>query len=442
MRGYCAAVWLLAGAITAAASGSAFADIRVDITQDHVEPVSIAVPPFVAETTEAGSDAAKIGSDVAGVVSADLERSGLFTPIDPAAYIQHMTTLDTAPRFSDWRTPNAQALVQGAAETLPDGRIRLAFRLWDVFAGKQLAGTAYVSPSENWRRIGHIIADEIYKKIIGEDGYFDSRIVYVSETGSGAKKVKRLAIMDQDGANQRMLTDGSSLVSSPRFSPVTQEITYISLYYGQPRAYLYNIDSGHQELLGDFPGMTIAPRFSPDGNKVILFLNQEGNSGLYEMDLRTRHTRRLANRPGAETMPCYAPDGQQIVYVSDRGGSQNLFVMNGDGSRVHRISYGEGRYAMPVWSPRGDLIAFTKVKGGQSYIGVMKPDGTGERMLSAGYLIENPTWSPNGRVLLFYRIDRAGGDPALFSIDLTGFNERRVVTTTPASDPAWSPLLP
>lgn len=420
-------------------ASQARAEVSIDITRGRVEPMPIAIPDFAAA---AGTEAARVGSDVAGVISADLERSGLFAPVNKAAFIQELPTLDVQPRFADWRAINAQVLVQGAVEPQPDGRLRVAYRLWDIFAGQQLQGQAFMTQPENWRRVAHIVADEIYKRITGEEGYFDTRIVYVAESGPTTKRVKRLAIMDQDGANHRFLSDGSSLVLTPRFSPTAQEITYMSFYDDRARVYLFNIDTGRQELLGDFPGMTFAPRFAPDGNKVILSMAKDGNTEVYEMDLRTRRLRRLTNHPSIDTSPSYSPDGQQVVFNSDRGGSQQLYVMNADGSNVHRISFGDGRYATPVWSPRGDLIAFTKMKGSDFYIGVMRPDGTGERMLASGFLVESPTWAPNGRVLMFFRQNGNGADPQLYTIDLTGYNERRVVTPQGASDPAWSPLLP
>jgi TolB protein len=292
------------------------------------------------------------------------------------------------------------------------------------------------------------MADAIYKRVTGEDGYFDTRVVYVSESGPMDRRIKRLAIMDQDGSNHRLLTDGRSLVLTPRFSPTAQEITYLSYARGVPRVYLFNIDTGQQEVVGDFPGMTFAPRFSPDGNKVIMSLAVEGNSDIYTLDLRTRQAVRLTDSPAIDTSPCYSPDGTRIVFNSDRGGSQQLYVMNADGSDVKRISFDSGaRYGTPVWSPRGDLIAFTKIDGGQFYIGVMRPDGSGERLLTQAFLVEGPTWAPNGRVLMYFRQAPSdskgnGGSPRLYTIDLTGYNEREVITPQDASDPAWSPLIP
>jgi TolB protein len=420
----------------------AHAELRLDITSGKVEPMPIAIPAFAGS----GSGESQAGQEISGVVSADLERSGLFRPLDPRSFIQNISATDAQPRFEDWRQINAQALVTGTVGTQGDGRLRVEFRLWDVFAEQQLTGFGYTTTQQNWRRIAHIIADEIYKRITGEDGYFDTRIVYVAESGPPSKRVKRLALMDQDGANNRFLTDGRALVLTPRFSPTAQEITYLSYANGPPRVYLFNIDSGQQEVVGDFPGMTFAPRFSPDGNRVVLSRAENGVSNLFSLDLRTRRPTRLTNSQAIDTSPCFAPDGSKIVFNSDRGGSQQLYIMSADGGDAKRISFGSGKYATPVWSPRGDLIAFTKIDGGSFYIGVMRPDGSGERLLTHDFLVEGPTWAPNGRVLMYFRQSPSdsrgdGGSVRLYSIDLTGSNQREVTTPQDASDPAWSPLL-
>ena len=425
------------------ASRSASAELRIDITKAVVEPIPVAVADFVGADTLPS----QYGADIARVITADLERSGLFKPIDPKAFIQKAQNIKTLPRFGDWRVINVQALVHGRAHIVTDGRLRVEFRLWDVLAEQQMVGLAYFTIPDNWRRVAHIIADAIYKRLTGEDGYFDTRIVYIAEQGALNRRVKRLAIMDQDGANHRFLTDGGSLVLTPRFSPTLQEITYLSFYGNVPRVYIFNIDSGRQEILGDFPNMNFAPRFSPDGKSVIMSMAKDGNSEIYNMLLSTRQVRRLTNHSAIDTSPSYSPDQKQIIFNSDRGGTQQLYVMNSDGSGVRRISHGKGRYATPVWSPRGDLIAFTKMSSGIFYIGVMYPDGTGERLLAKGFNVEAPTWSPNGRVLMFFRKERtrkdgSGGKSRLWSIDLTGHNEREIITPIDASDPAWSPLIP
>lgn len=416
------------------------ADVIIDINQGVTEPMPIAIHAFVA----AGAEEAKVGRDIARVVSADLERSGLFRPLDPRSFLQSAQDAAVMPRFPDWRAINATALVAGTITRQGDGRLKVDFRLWDVFAAQQMVGLSFQTTPDNWRRISHIIADAIYKRITGEEGYFDTRIVYVAESGAMNRRTKRLAIMDQDGENNAYLTDGRVLVLTPRFSPTTHQITYLAYYHNKPRVYLFDVDSGKQEVLGDFPGMTFAPRFSPDGGRVIMSLAQGGNTDIYSMDLRSRRSVRLTADPSIETAPSYSPDGQRIAFESDRSGQQQIYIMGADGSSPQRISFGNGRYGSPVWSPRGDLIAFTKMLGGTFYIGVMRPDGSGERLLSQGYLVDGATWAPNGRVVIFYREAPRGNDrdPHLYSVDITGRNERMIPTPGDASDPAWSPLLP
>nr|WP_210414097.1 Tol-Pal system beta propeller repeat protein TolB [Luteithermobacter gelatinilyticus] len=425
---------------------AAHAVIRVDITKGQVDPLPIAVTDLKGDErqTISGGTINDIGKRISQVVSADLDRSGLFRLIDPRAFFRD--SAGSSPKFANWRAVGAQALVTGTLTLQEDGRIRVEFRLWDVLAKSQMIGLRYYTTPQNWRRIAHMIADAIYERLTGEKGYFDTRIVYISESGPATNRIKRLAIMDQDGHNHKFLTDGRHLVLTPRFSPTAQEITYLSYINDNPRVYLYNIDTGKQELLGDFPGMTFAPRFSPDGNKVIMSQAQDGNSDIYVMELRTRKVTRLTTHSAIDTSPSYSPDGRYITFNSDRGGSQQIYVMDADGKNVRRISFGKGRYATPVWSPRGDLIAFTKIYQGRFYIGVMRPDGSGERLLTESYLDEGPTWSPNGRVLMFFRqqpynSNGKGGETQIWSIDLTGYNERQIITPLEASDPAWSPLI-
>ncbi len=429
---------------------AANAVVQIDITQGNVDPLPISIPDFIPigeGQTDQGS-LEDLGLNIATVISMDLERSGLFRPLAKESFISIPASADVRPRFANWRANGSQALVVGQVTMEPDGRVRVDFRLWDVFGESQMTGQRYVTPGSNWRRVAHVIADAIYERITGEKGYFDSRIVYIAETGPRDNRTKRLALMDQDGANHRFLSDGQYLVLTPRFSPTRQEITYLSYYNNQPRVYLYNIDTAKHEVLGDFPGMTFAPRFSPDGNYVVMTFAENGNSDIYTMDLRTRNIRRLTTHPGIDTAPSYSPNGSQIVFESNRGGSQQLYVMNSDGSDIRRISFSRdnSRYGTPVWSPRGDLIAFTKLGEGKFRIGVMRPDGSGERLLTDAWQDEGPTWSPNGRVIIFFRQNRTsssgiGGETSLWSVDLTGYNERRINTPFDASDPAWSPPL-
>ncbi len=417
----------------------ASAELAIDIKRVVVDPLPIAVTRLLG-----GGETEAIGGDIASVVAADLERSGLFRPIDPRAFIEKPEAISLQPSFGDWRQINAQLLITGNVAIEADGRLQATFRLWDVFAEQQMVGFTFRTTPSNWRRIAHKIADAIYQRVTGETGYFDSRLVYIAENGPATHRIKRLSIMDQDGANHRFLTDGADLVLTPRFSPTAQEITYLSYHNDTPRVYIYNIDTGQHEVLGDFPGMTFAPRFSPDGNRVVMSMAANGNSDIFVMDLRTRGIAQLTRDPSIDTSPSFSPDGGKVTFNSDRGGTSQIYVMDADGSNPQRITFGEGRYSTPVWSPRGDLIAFTRQHKGQFYIGVIRPDGSGERLLTQSYLDEGPSWSPNGRVLMFFRETPtpSGNVSKLFSVDLTGYNERLVVSPLDGSDPAWSPLLP
>jgi TolB protein len=411
---------------------------RIEVPEGNIQPVPIALPDFAGSTPAEG----ETGRNITQVITGNLRRSGLFAPIDQAAYIEKIANFDAAPRFPDWRVINAQALVTGRLRRPGgDGRLQIEFRLWDVFAGQQLAGQQFSTPADNWRRIAHIISDVIYERLTGEKGYFDTRIVFVDETGTKDRRVKRLAMMDQDGAGVRYLTHGQDLVLTPRFNPRSQEIAYMSYGQSDPKVFLLRVETGDREIVGNFPGMSFSPRFSPDGERIVMSLQQGGNSNIYVMDLRSKVLTRLTDTAAIDTAPCYSPTGDRICFESDRGGSQQIYVMSANGGPAQRISFGEGAHSTPVWSPRGDAIAFTRIGQGVFGIGVMKPDGSGERVLTEGYHNEGPTWAPNGRVLMFFRDPGGNAGPSLYSVDITGRNEQRIPTPSYASDPAWSPLL-
>ena len=414
----------------------AIAQTEIDITGGRVDPLPIAIAPFLV-----GGGAEEAGTTISGVITNNLGRSGYFAPIDPATFIEQISRFEQMPSFASWRQIQAKALVTGQA-FMDGGRMRVEFRLWDVNTQQQLAAQQFTTSPKNARRIGHMISDIIYKAMTGIDGYFDTRIVFVAEEGPKDRRVKRLTIMDQDGFNMRSLTDGRDLVLTPRFSPSTNEITYMSFGNAEPRVYLMNIDTKQREIVGEFPNMSFAPRFSPDGQRVIMSLQDGGNSNIYELDLRSRSVRQLTNVPAINTAPSYSPDGSRIAFESDQGGTQQIYVMNADGSGQARISFGNGRYSTPVWSPDGQYIAFTKQGGGKFAIGVMKPDGSGERILTEGFHNEGPTWAPNSRVIMFFReTGGQSGGPQLWSVDITGYNEQRLPIEGFGSDPAWSPKL-
>ncbi|MFQ3596292.1 MAG: Tol-Pal system beta propeller repeat protein TolB [Sphingomonadaceae bacterium] len=421
----------------------AAAQLRVDITEGILQPMPVAIPTFpttINMPTPAG-DTAALGQSIAAIITANLQGSGLFRPVrrDALPNITYNEVL--RPTFFPYRTLGAQALVSGFVTANADGTITVGCYLHDVFSEEELTRQGFTVPIAGWRRAAHKCSDLVYTRLTGETGYFDTRIVYVSETGPRTNRVKRLAIMDQDGANHRFLTGGQNIVLTPRFAPNQQTISYMSYEASRPRVWLYNIGSGRQEAVGNFPTMTFAPSFSPDGTRLLFSVMASGNADIHAIDLASRRATRLTGGSAIDTSPSMSPDGRRIVFESDRGGTQQLYIMNADGTGAQRISFGEGRAASPVWSPRGDLIAFVRIRGGQFRIAVIRPDGTGERLLTDGWQDENPTWSPNGRVILFTRTER-NGRSTLRSIDLTGRNERAIPTPLDASDPSWSSLLP
>jgi TolB protein len=417
--------------------------LKIEITQGQVEATPIAITDLVSD------DSTELGKNIAAVVGNDLASSGLFRLIDKKAFIQDPISLQQEPRFADWRLVNAQLLFVG--QIMPEGnKIRINFRLFDTFSGTQLLGLSFVGDPAAWRKIAHMIADAIYKRVTGESGYFDTQIAFIDESGKKGKgRVRRLAVMDWDGHNPRYLTDGRHLVVTPRFSSTTMEIAYLSYASKVPSVYIYNIATGENRLLRQFEGMTFAPRFSTDGNSIVMSLEKEGLSAIYAMNIRNNQLRALTKHTSIDTSPCYSPDGQSIVFVSDRGGDDtsnrdskkvNIFVMDANGGNVRRISFGEGKYFQPVWSPRGDWIAFTKQLG-KFYIGVMRPDGSDERTIVSGYLVESPVWSANGRELIFTMEKGPQDRPHLYRVNLTGHNLQKVNTPHDASDGAWSRLL-
>ena len=414
------------------------------ITQGTIKPTPIAVTNFYSTT----NSEIKIGKNISMVISDNLERSGLFSPIDKKAFIQNSESLSSQLRFEDWKIIKAQHLITGKV-LKRDNKISVEFRLYDVFSQKELIAKKYETSEKNWRRVSHIISDAVFSRITGDSGYFDTRIVYVAETGPKDKRQKRLAIMDQDQANHRFLTDGSYLVLTPRFSPNSQKITYMSYAnITSPRVYIFDIETGQQEIVGEFPGMTFAPRFSPDGKNIVMSYSdpEVGNSEIYILDLSTRISKRITNSSAIDVSASFSPDGKKIVFNSDRSGRRHLYITSTEGKNTKRISREAGSYYTPVWSPRGDFIAFTKQQGGQFYIGVMEIDGSNERMIAKSFHVEGPTWSPNGRYLMYFKEERtaadgSGGESSLYLIDLTGYNERKIITPLGGSDPAWSPLM-
>ena len=415
------------------------APLRIEITQGVIEPMPFAVPVFIAETP----NAVEVARNLTNVVRNDLTGTGLFREIPTSAHVSKITSFSSPVQFSDWQVINADALITGSVSVNNDGKVTVMFRVYDVFSQQELgSGLKFSGNANSWRRIAHKVADEVYSRITGETGYFDSRIVFVSETGGKAQRRKRLALMDYDGANVKYLTDSNSIVMAPRFSPKGDKVLYTSYASGFPQVQILNVGNVRSRPLINQAGtMTFAPRFSPNGNSVLYSLENGGNVDIYRMQLSNGTVKRLTRSPAIETAPSFSPDGKQIVFESDRSGSQQLYIMSANGGEARRISFGSGRYGTPVWSPRGDMIAFTKQSKGRFHIGVMRLDGSEERLLTASFLDEGPTWSPNGRVIVFSRSTQGrNGTSSLYSVDISGRNLKPLITPEGASDPSWSPL--
>jgi TolB protein len=408
-------------------------DRYLNVRRGEFKPVSIAVTAFAGDAAS--------GAQATSIITNNFSRCAFLAPIDPKTFVEPIADPDAPPNMDSWRALNAQFVVTGRSGRSADGRLQTEFRLWDVATGQQVAGQQYVTDPNNSRRVAHIVSDAIFTRITGESGFFDTRVVFVDETGPAENRRKRLAIMDQDGANVRYLTRGDDLVVTPRFSPSSQDVTYMSFGSSDPKVLLLNIETGQREVVGNFPGMTFAPRFSPDGQKIVMSLAEGAATNLFAMDIGSRTTTRLTDSTAIDTSPSYSPDGSQIAFESDRGGSQQLYIMPAGGGAPKRISFGEGRYSTPVWSPKGDLIAFTRQKADQFAIGVMRPDGSGERILTEGFHNEGPTWAPNGLFLMLFRDPGGAGGPKIYMIDVFGRSESLVPTPGYASDPTWSALL-
>ena len=435
--------------------GISYSLVEIDITRGNLDPLPISVSPFFADETskekiKKNLAIDNLGLEISKVIESNLRKTGLFDTLDKESFLQKPDIAHLKPRFEDWALIKSQVLITGKVTSKiinEKDYINVEFKLWDILGGKMVDGLSLTTTPRSWRRVGHKISDKIYERLTGESGYFDTRIIYVAEEGPKTQRVKKLALMDQDGFNTKYITLGNELVLTPRFNPADDKIiTYMSYFRNDPRVYTVNLQTGERKVVGDFRGMTFAPRFSPDGRKLIMSLAKDGNSEIWVRDLETNIQEKLTDHPSIDTSPSYSPDGKYITFNSDRSGYQQIYVMRSDGSKVKRISFGKGIYGTPVWSPRGDLIAFTKLHKGKFFIGVMRTDGSGERLLTENFYQEAPSWSPNGRIIIFYRETKTddkgqGFSAKLWSIDLTGYNERLVSTETDASDPSWSSLL-
>ncbi|MDN3646309.1 Tol-Pal system beta propeller repeat protein TolB [Pontixanthobacter aestiaquae] len=410
-----------------------------------MQDLSIAIARFATdrdvETPANSNGTAALGNELSRIVFNNLKNNGLFKPAGPDALPKPTYGQITAPNWPSWENRGADMLVHGYVRARPDGRLTVGCYLYDVTIQDELARAGWVVPPRDWRRAAHKCADLVYSTLTGESPFLDSRIAYIAETGPKDNRTKRLAIMDSDGANHRFITTGRSTALTPRYSPDYRKLLYLSYVDGNPRIYIYDIGTGRQTLVTQSTNPTFAPRWSPDGKWILYSMAVSGNTDIYRVSADGGPSIRLTNTPGIDIGGSYSPDGSRIVFESDRSGSQQIYVMDSDGSDQKRLSFFGGRAATPEWSPRGDQIAFTHIAG-NFRIAVMSPSGGKLTHLTNSWQDEAPTWAPNGRIIQFFRTARNSGTTALWQVDLTGRNERKLPTPVDASDPAWGPILP
>lgn len=422
--------------------GGARAELKVDIIAGASKPIPIAVQKIEAEP-----NLRKDADVIRAVVENDLKTTGLFHIISHDAFPEYVTT-EQLPNFQLWTAIKTQVLVQGKLSETEAGLYKLEFYVWDIDGKEQIEAQSLVASKKSVRRLAHIMADAIYERLTGEYGYFDTQIVFIAESGPVYHRVKRMAIMDQDGHGMRYLSDENVFVMSPHFSPNMQTIVFLSFYNDDPMVWTLDLDTGQQQRLGQFGGMNFAPRFSPDGTRVALSLVKKGITHIYEYNLETKELRQLTFGNSLNTSPSYSPDGKKMAFNSDRSGNQQIYVLDLETGDTERLTYGAGRYATPAWSPDGQFIAFTKIADDTFYIGIMDTRGKNEKILVGGWYMEAPSWAPGSRRLVYYETEKASDDieriSHIRSVDITGQNiyEIPLPDNVNGVEPTWSPRLP
>lgn len=421
----------------------AYAELKVDIVAGAVEPISVAVQKFEVGSHASTRDAAMLRD----VVDNDLKSTGLFRIVNRNA-LPEFVKMGDMPDFKLWSAVRAQVLVQAKLTRQVDDMYRLEFYVWDVQGGEQIEAQSLVASKKSMRRLAHIMADAIYERLTGEVGYFDTQIVFITETGPMGERVKRMAIMDQDGYNMRYLSDDKTFVMSPSFSPNMHTVVFLSYRDEDPMIWTLDLETGEQRRLGQFGGMNFAPQFSPDGRRIALSLVKRGVTHIYEYDIENKTLRQLTSGGTINTSPSYSPDGKKMAYNSNRSGSQQIHVLDLESGQQERITFGAGRYATPAWSPDGRFIAFTKIADDTFYIGIMSPTGRNEKILAGGWFMEAPSWAPGSRRLVYYETEKDDDDIERHShirtVDIMGQNiyEIKLPDGVHGMEPTWSPRLP
>lgn len=420
------------------------ATLQVDVSGGNFDPIPIYFGAF------AGSQ--ELGVNFMAVIEKDLVNSGLFKSLNSGEY----KLLAKQPNFHKLRSMGADYVAGGKIAYNKNEEITLELYVWNAATGHLVIGHRLNGKMHGWRQLAHIAADMIYSNLTGEKPYFTSKILFIDETGPIDNRLKKVAIMDQDGANVAYLTNGEHLTVTPKIAPDRQNVVYTAYIDDSPHTCLQQLKTGARTIVEQSTNGTIAPNFSPDGNGLVMGkLRDNGTANLFLLNIQSMNNmlksqgaqtkavhgeanmRQLTYGNNIDATSSFSPDGKQLVFSSDSSGRQQLYIMKIDGSAKKQLSTGSGSYSTPVWSPRGDYIAFTKKEHGQFSIGICRTDGSEERLLSSGFHSERPCWAPNGRSLIFFK-ESAAGHSRLYSIDIMNQKERLLTTPHDASDPDWS----
>ncbi|MCG6975008.1 MAG: Tol-Pal system beta propeller repeat protein TolB [Acidiferrobacterales bacterium] len=421
--------------VLALVSTPAHAIITITITEGGEGGTPIAISPFKWQ----GSGS--VPTDVSGIVTADLRRSGRFAPLTreqmPAEPFKDKDVV-----FKDWRLVKATALVIGHVTPVKPDQYRVEFRLYDVFRERQLAGYRYTVKADRLRSVAHQISDLVYEKLTGEKGVFGSRIAYVSqERGKDGKRLYRLSIADSDGVNPQTILSSAEPLMSPAWSPDGKQLAYVSFEQKRSMVYLQDLKQGKRVRVAAFRGINSAPAWSPDGARMAVTLSKDGNPEIYIIDIAKKSLQRLTFNRAIDTEPAWSPDGRDLVFTSDRAGGPQIYRKPVAGGQAERLSF-EGNYnARPSYSPDGQQITMITRRNGKYNVGVISLADKSMQVLTDTRLDESPSFAPNGQMLL-YATERQGRG-VLASVSADG-RVRHLFTLTEGDirEPAWSPYNP
>ncbi len=414
---------------------ASWSKVYIDIRSPSFRKFPLAVAPFRAVSSQAEM---RLGDRVTDILNDDLNITGFFSVIDgrsagalgSQAAEKGVENVD----FQGWSGSGAEALVIGEV-TYKENALVLEARLYDVVKKEMILGKRYTGEIHDLSRMVHRFADEVVFALTGEQGFFQTKIVYVSQ----ATGKKEISLMDFDGRNATRLTHHNSICLSPRFSPDGTRIAFTSYKSGNPDIYIKDLRTGAERRAFRYPGLNISPSWSPDGQRLAMTLSKDGNSEIYTARLDGSDLQRVTDHPGIDVSPTWSPDGRRIAFVSNRGGTPQIYAMDASGQNVQRLTF-EGTYnTHPSWSPRGDRIAFDATVRGEHNICTIQADGANFKVLTANLSqCEMPSWSPDGRNLVFS--SNRNGVPNIYLIDAEGTRIKRL-TFEKGGDtyPNWSP---